>query len=246
MQAPASRAVLATARPRPRPTAGASALAAASGAARRLRAAGPRVGVAEAPLPPRSELGRQAAGAGRAKSRSWRSRSAIRRCSRRHCRGDGGARIRLRRARRLPRRAARSRRPRRSTSAEALAAALAAAGLARSASASLALAARMPNWWCVRAGGGVSDADHVLRQSLALQRRAGALNRELKSRSGRSPPSRPSRISPDCWTSKRIWPIWRTPKRRSTASATVRAIRAVDLTGRRMRSRGEALGASKA
>ncbi len=44
----------------------------------------------------------------------------------------------------------------------------------------LALGARMPNWWCMRSEAAPSDADHVLRQSLALHRRAGALNRELK------------------------------------------------------------------
>ncbi len=44
----------------------------------------------------------------------------------------------------------------------------------------LALAARMPNWWCLRSEAAASDAEHVLRQSLALHRRAGALNRELK------------------------------------------------------------------
>ena len=38
----------------------------------------------------------------------------------------------------------------------------------------------MPNWWCLRADAASSDAEHVLRQSLALHRRAGALNRELK------------------------------------------------------------------
>jgi DNA primase len=44
----------------------------------------------------------------------------------------------------------------------------------------LKLAARMPNWWCMRPEAAPSDADHVLRQSLALHRRAGALNRELR------------------------------------------------------------------
>jgi DNA primase len=44
----------------------------------------------------------------------------------------------------------------------------------------LALAAKMPNWWCLRPEAAASDADCVLRQSLALHRRAGALNRELK------------------------------------------------------------------
>jgi DNA primase len=43
----------------------------------------------------------------------------------------------------------------------------------------LALAARMPDWWCLRADAAPSDTDRVLRQNLLLQR-AGALNRELK------------------------------------------------------------------
>ncbi len=44
----------------------------------------------------------------------------------------------------------------------------------------LALAERMPNWWCMRPQAAPSDADLVLRQSLALHRRAGALHRNLK------------------------------------------------------------------
>jgi DNA primase len=44
----------------------------------------------------------------------------------------------------------------------------------------LALAAKMPNWWCMRPEAAPSDADLVLRQSLALHRRAGALHRDLK------------------------------------------------------------------
>ena len=44
----------------------------------------------------------------------------------------------------------------------------------------LDLAAKMPNWWCMRPEAAPSDADQVLRQSLALHRRAGALNRDLK------------------------------------------------------------------
>ena len=44
----------------------------------------------------------------------------------------------------------------------------------------LALAARMPNWWCMRPEAALPDADLVLRQSLALHRRAGALHRDLK------------------------------------------------------------------
>ncbi len=38
----------------------------------------------------------------------------------------------------------------------------------------------MPNWWCLRAEAAPADAEHVLRQSLALHQRAGALHRELK------------------------------------------------------------------
>jgi DNA primase len=41
-------------------------------------------------------------------------------------------------------------------------------------------AAKMPNWWCMRPEAALADADLVLRQSLALHRRAGALNRDLK------------------------------------------------------------------
>ncbi len=44
----------------------------------------------------------------------------------------------------------------------------------------LALAAKMPNWWCMRPDAAPSDADLVLRQSLALHRRAGALHRDLR------------------------------------------------------------------
>ena len=64
--------------------------------------------------------------------------------------------------------------------AEALAAALAAAGLAESREHILSQAAGTANWWCVGPGAEVSDAEHVLRQTLALQRSSGALNRELK------------------------------------------------------------------
>ena len=44
----------------------------------------------------------------------------------------------------------------------------------------LASAAKMPNWWCMRPEAAPRDADLVLRQSLALHRRAGALHRDLK------------------------------------------------------------------
>jgi DNA primase len=65
-------------------------------------------------------------------------------------------------------------------SAEALAEALNAAGRREERDRILAQAAKMPNWWCLRAEAAPADAEHVLRQSLALHQRAGALNRELK------------------------------------------------------------------
>jgi DNA primase len=65
-------------------------------------------------------------------------------------------------------------------SSEALAQWLGLAGRAEERDRILALARKMPNWWCMRADAASSDAEHVLRQSLALHRRAGALNRELK------------------------------------------------------------------
>jgi DNA primase len=44
----------------------------------------------------------------------------------------------------------------------------------------LAIAAKMPDWWCMRPEAASADADSALRQSLALHRRAGALHRDLK------------------------------------------------------------------
>jgi DNA primase len=58
--------------------------------------------------------------------------------------------------------------------------ALDSAGLAGERARILGLAAGMPNWWCLRADAETSDAEHVLRQTMALQRSSGALNRELK------------------------------------------------------------------
>jgi DNA primase len=63
---------------------------------------------------------------------------------------------------------------------EAWTEAIEAAGLAAERDRILSLAAQMPNWWCLRAGAESSDAEHVLRQTMALQRSSGALNRELK------------------------------------------------------------------
>jgi DNA primase len=65
-------------------------------------------------------------------------------------------------------------------SAESLTDALAEAGLGPERERILGLAAGMANWWCLRAEAEVSDAEHVLRQTLALQRSSGTLNRELK------------------------------------------------------------------
>jgi DNA primase len=65
-------------------------------------------------------------------------------------------------------------------SPEALAGALNAAGRGKERDRILGEAAKMPNWWCLRSEAAPADAEHVLRQSLALHQRAGALNRELK------------------------------------------------------------------
>jgi DNA primase len=67
------------------------------------------------------------------------------------------------------------------STADALAAALAERGDGRERDRILAAAARMPNWWCMRAEAPSSDAETVLRQCLALQRKSGALNKERKS-----------------------------------------------------------------
>ena len=65
-------------------------------------------------------------------------------------------------------------------SAEALAEALAAAGAAGERDRVLALAAKTPDWRRLRREAPETDVEQVLRQSLALHRKAGALNRELK------------------------------------------------------------------
>ena len=64
---------------------------------------------------------------------------------------------------------------------DALAAALAERGDAGERSRILAAAARMPNWWCLRAGAPPSDAETALRQCVALQRKSGALHKDWKS-----------------------------------------------------------------
>ncbi len=59
--------------------------------------------------------------------------------------------------------------------------ALAAAGLAEERARILEAARRMPNAWSVAEGALPVDVETVLRQSMALQRKSGALHRELKS-----------------------------------------------------------------
>jgi len=63
---------------------------------------------------------------------------------------------------------------------EALAAALAEAGHGAERERIVGAASRMPNWWCLRSDAPASDAETVLRQCLALQRKSGALHKELK------------------------------------------------------------------
>ena len=65
--------------------------------------------------------------------------------------------------------------------AQALADALAAAGLAAERERILGFAQRMPSGWCIAETAQAADVDTVLRQSMALQRKSGALHRELKS-----------------------------------------------------------------
>ncbi len=65
-------------------------------------------------------------------------------------------------------------------SGEALARALEAAGQAAERTQILERAANMADWWAVRPEAALDDADQVLRQTLALHRKAWALNKELK------------------------------------------------------------------
>ena len=139
---------------------------------------GPRVGLAEAPLPPQSKLGRRA----RAPAREIMilaialSHPSLleRRCEELAAAEFAGAGLGAFRdallaapAEALP------------TSA-ALAVWLNDAGHGRASEHILAAAARMPDWWCMRPEAAAPDADLALRQSLALHRRAGALHRDLK------------------------------------------------------------------
>ena len=66
-------------------------------------------------------------------------------------------------------------------SAAALAAALETRGAGEAMRRVLEAASRMPDWWSLSAEAEIADAELVFRQCLALQRKAGALHRELKS-----------------------------------------------------------------
>jgi DNA primase len=139
---------------------------------------GPRVGLAGAPLPPQSKLGRKA----RAPAREIMILAiALGHPSllERHCEelaatefagaGLGAFRDTLLAA---PAEALHS--------SAALAEWLNGAGRGAEYERIVTLAAKMPDWWCMRPEAAVSDADLALRQSLALHRRAGALHRDLK------------------------------------------------------------------
>ncbi len=65
--------------------------------------------------------------------------------------------------------------------AETLGEALSVAGLGEERARILSAAQRMPNAWSVAADAPLSDVETVLRQSMALQRKSGALHRELNS-----------------------------------------------------------------
>ena len=131
---------------------------------------GPRLGFAEQPLPPQAQALAGKRARRRARSSFWRSRSAIPRCSSATLGGNRRARVLESEARRLPGRARLWLRRRRPSSPEALAEALDAAGRGTSAIASSAMAAKMPNWWCLRPEAASADADMFCRQSLALHR----------------------------------------------------------------------------
>ncbi len=139
---------------------------------------GPRLGLAEQPLPPQARLGRKAPVPAREITilaialghpalleAHWEELAALDLSS------AGLASFRDALASALPE-ALRS--------PEALAEALDAAGRREERERILAEAAKMSNWWCLRAEAAPADAEHVLRQSLALHQRAGALHRELK------------------------------------------------------------------
>lgn len=140
--------------------------------------AGPRVGVAEAPLPPQDRLARKAPeppreiailaialGHPNLLETHWEELAALEFVAPRLAEF---------------RNALVAQPPEALDSAQNLAEGLDSAGHRGERERILAEAARSPTWWCLRAEAAPSDAEHVLRQSLALHQRAGALNKELK------------------------------------------------------------------
>jgi DNA primase len=139
---------------------------------------GPRVGLAQAPLPPQSKLARRA----RLPARETMILAiALGHPSllERHCEELAGTEF-------MGAGLATFRDSLLAAPAEALASSVALAdwlsGAGRGAEHEriVALAAKMPDWWCMRPEAATADADLALRQSLALHRRAGALHRDLK------------------------------------------------------------------
>ena len=139
---------------------------------------GPRLGLAEQPLPPQTRLGRKARDPAREITilaialghpalleTHWEELAAL----------DFSSPTLA-----ALRDALASAPPEALVSPEALAEALTAAGRGKERDRVLGEAAKMPNWWCLRPEAAPADAEHVLRQSLALHQRARALNRELK------------------------------------------------------------------
>ncbi|HXZ15518.1 MAG TPA: DNA primase, partial [Roseiarcus sp.] len=139
---------------------------------------GPRVGVAEAPLPPQERLARKAREPAREIAilaialghpalleAHWEAFAALE-----------FAAPKLAKFRDALLAAS----PEALDSSEALAEALRTFGQDVERDRILSEAAKSPAWWCVRAEAAATDAEQVLKQSLALHRRTGALNRELK------------------------------------------------------------------
>ena len=139
---------------------------------------GPRVGVAEAPLPPQSKLARKAPSPAR---EIMILAIALSHPELIESRCEELAAAEFTSAGFEPLRDALIGAPAEALgSAPALAEWLNRAGRGEERERILAFAQGMPNWWCMRPQAAPSDADLVLRQSLALHRRAGALHRDLK------------------------------------------------------------------
>jgi DNA primase len=139
---------------------------------------GPRMGVAEAPLAPQSKLGRKARVPAReimilsiALGHPALIESHFEELAATEFTGAGVNALRD---------ALLGAPPEALISSAALAEWLNGAGRGPDSTQILGAAAKMPNWWCMRPEAGLGDADLVLRQSLALHRRAGALHRDLK------------------------------------------------------------------